>query len=227
MLGEITLAEKVSLLRRAKAVLFPIDWPEPFGLVMTEAMACGTPVIATPRGSVPEVVEDGVTGWIVDVEDYPGAGRGAARQALRDRSPRVPRPGSAPVLQGGHGRGVRGRVRARRVRPLNPPLLLLAAERPHRSPAVALAGPGARRSSSRVASGGHRNRNGAYLLVPRPGETCTNDPPIRISPDTRRRGRCEFVDEGADERQPHLAAVRVSGNDERVAAGGDLGRRVR
>ena len=71
VLGEITLSEKVSLLRRAKAVLFPIDWPEPFGLVMTEAMACGTPVIATPRGSVPEVVEDGVTGWIVDVEDYP------------------------------------------------------------------------------------------------------------------------------------------------------------
>jgi glycosyltransferase involved in cell wall biosynthesis len=71
ILGEITLSEKVSLLRRAKAVLFPIDWPEPFGLVMTEAMACGTPVIATPRGSVPEVVEDGVTGWIVDVEDYP------------------------------------------------------------------------------------------------------------------------------------------------------------
>jgi hypothetical protein len=71
VLGEITLEEKVSLLRRAKAVLFPIDWPEPFGLVMTEAMACGTPVIATPRGSVPEVVVDGVTGWIVDVEDYP------------------------------------------------------------------------------------------------------------------------------------------------------------
>jgi glycosyltransferase involved in cell wall biosynthesis len=69
--GEISHEEKVSLLQRAKAVLFPIDWPEPFGLVMTEAMACGTPVIATPRGSVPEVVEDGVTGWIVDVEDYP------------------------------------------------------------------------------------------------------------------------------------------------------------
>jgi len=68
--GEISHGEKVSLLQRAKAVLFPIDWPEPFGLVMTEAMACGTPVIATPRGSVREVVEDGVTGWIVDVEDY-------------------------------------------------------------------------------------------------------------------------------------------------------------
>jgi glycosyltransferase involved in cell wall biosynthesis len=70
VLGEITLEEKVDLLRRAKAVLFPIDWDEPFGLVMTEAMACGTPVLATPRGSVPEVVEDGVTGWIVRVEDY-------------------------------------------------------------------------------------------------------------------------------------------------------------
>jgi glycosyltransferase involved in cell wall biosynthesis len=71
LLGEISQEEKVDLLRRAKAVLFPIDWPEPFGLVMTEAMACGTPVIATPRGSVPEVIEDGVTGWIVSVENYP------------------------------------------------------------------------------------------------------------------------------------------------------------
>jgi glycosyltransferase involved in cell wall biosynthesis len=70
VMGEISQEEKVDLLRRAKAVLFPIDWAEPFGLVMTEAMACGTPVIATPRGSVPEVVEDGVTGWIVNVEDY-------------------------------------------------------------------------------------------------------------------------------------------------------------
>ena len=60
-------------LRGAKAVLFPIDWPEPFGLVMAEAMACGTPVIATPRGAVPEVVEHGVTGWIVEVEDYADA----------------------------------------------------------------------------------------------------------------------------------------------------------
>lgn len=70
VMGEITHEEKVDLLRRAKAVLFPIDWPEPFGLVMTEAMACGTPVIGTPRGSVPEVIEDGVTGWIVEVEHY-------------------------------------------------------------------------------------------------------------------------------------------------------------
>jgi glycosyltransferase involved in cell wall biosynthesis len=70
VMGEISQEEKVDLLRRAKAVLFPIDWPEPFGLVMTEAMACGTPVIGTPRGSVPEVIVDGETGWIVDVEGY-------------------------------------------------------------------------------------------------------------------------------------------------------------
>jgi glycosyltransferase involved in cell wall biosynthesis len=70
VMGEITQERKVDLLRRAKAVLFPIDWQEPFGLVMTEAMACGTPVIATPRGSVPEVIDDGVTGWVVDVERY-------------------------------------------------------------------------------------------------------------------------------------------------------------
>jgi glycosyltransferase involved in cell wall biosynthesis len=70
VLPEISHAEKVDLLARARAVLFPIDWDEPFGLVMVEAMACGTPVIATPRGSVPEVVEDGETGFIVSVEDY-------------------------------------------------------------------------------------------------------------------------------------------------------------
>src|SRR6202007_1756352 len=49
----------------AEALLFPIDWPEPFGLVMIEAMACGCPVIAYNRGSVPEIIEDGVTGFIV------------------------------------------------------------------------------------------------------------------------------------------------------------------
>ena len=70
---EVDHETKVDLLRRAKAVLFPIDWPEPFGLVMAEAMACGTPVIATDRGSVPEVVEDGVTGWILPVEGYEDA----------------------------------------------------------------------------------------------------------------------------------------------------------
>jgi glycosyltransferase involved in cell wall biosynthesis len=73
VLMELEHDEKADLLSRAKAVLFPIDWDEPFGLVMTEAMACGTPVIATPRGAVPEVIVDGETGFIVPVEDYPSA----------------------------------------------------------------------------------------------------------------------------------------------------------
>ena len=66
--GEIDDQAKQLLLGDAAALLFPIDWPEPFGLVMIEAMACGTPVIAWNRGSVPEIVEHGVTGFIVEDE---------------------------------------------------------------------------------------------------------------------------------------------------------------
>ncbi len=68
-IGEIRDAEKSEFLSGAVALLTPINWPEPFGLVMIEAMACGTPVIAFRRGSVPEVVDDGLTGFIVDDED--------------------------------------------------------------------------------------------------------------------------------------------------------------
>jgi glycosyltransferase involved in cell wall biosynthesis len=64
-IGEIADSEKTAFLGGARALLFPIDWPEPFGLVMIEAMACGTPVIAYAGGSVPEVIENGVTGFIV------------------------------------------------------------------------------------------------------------------------------------------------------------------
>lgn len=64
--GEVSEREKPNFLGNALALLFPIDWPEPFGLVMIESMACGTPIIAFRRGAVPEVVEDGVTGFIVD-----------------------------------------------------------------------------------------------------------------------------------------------------------------
>jgi glycosyltransferase involved in cell wall biosynthesis len=69
LVGEIGDGEKSSFLGNAKALLFPIDWPEPFGLVMIEAMACGTPVIAWRCGSVPEVIEDGTTGYIVETID--------------------------------------------------------------------------------------------------------------------------------------------------------------
>jgi glycosyltransferase involved in cell wall biosynthesis len=65
-LGEVSHDEKVELLQHARATLFPIQWDEPFGLVMIESMACGIPVIATRFGAVPEVIDDGVTGVIVD-----------------------------------------------------------------------------------------------------------------------------------------------------------------
>ncbi|HTZ46441.1 MAG TPA: glycosyltransferase family 4 protein [Verrucomicrobiae bacterium] len=76
-LGEINEAQKSAFLGRAYAYLFPIDWPEPFGLTMIEAMACGTPIIAFRCGSVPELIDDGVTGFIVDSED-------AAVEALKN-----------------------------------------------------------------------------------------------------------------------------------------------
>jgi glycosyltransferase involved in cell wall biosynthesis len=77
-IGEISDAEKSDFLGGATALLVPIDWPEPFGLVMIEAMACGTPVIAYGAGSVPEIVEDGVTGFIVKNE-------AEAADAIRER----------------------------------------------------------------------------------------------------------------------------------------------
>ncbi len=75
--GEIGEAEKNEFLGQAYALLFPIDWPEPFGLVMIEAMACGTPVIARLHGSVPEIMEPGVTGFVV--KDLAGAVQAVAQ----------------------------------------------------------------------------------------------------------------------------------------------------
>ena len=68
-IGEINEREKTKFLGEASALIFPVDWPEPFGLVMIEAMACGTPVLAFRCGSIPEVIEDGVTGKVVDSEE--------------------------------------------------------------------------------------------------------------------------------------------------------------
>jgi glycosyltransferase involved in cell wall biosynthesis len=92
-IGEIGEEEKATFLGGAHALLFPIDWEEPFGLVMIEAMACGTPVIAFRRGSVPEVIDDGVTGFIVDSLDdavaatarVPELSRRACRQTFDRR----------------------------------------------------------------------------------------------------------------------------------------------
>ena len=68
-LGEVSSQEKVRALQRARAFIFPVQWEEPFGLVMVEAMACGTPVLATRWGAVPEVVEHGVTGFLAETPD--------------------------------------------------------------------------------------------------------------------------------------------------------------
>ena len=88
-IGEIGDQQKSRFLGGADALLFPIDWPEPFGLVMIEAMAAGTPVIAYDRGSVREVIEDGLTGFIVDSEAEAAAAVGRlgelSRRAIRDR----------------------------------------------------------------------------------------------------------------------------------------------
>lgn len=82
-IGEIGESEKNEFLGNALAVLFPIDWPEPFGLVMIEAMACGTPTIAYRNGSVPEVLEDNKTGFIVD--NLPDAVHAVERVPLLSR----------------------------------------------------------------------------------------------------------------------------------------------
>lgn len=75
-IGEIDEHDKARFLGDAAALLFPVDWPEPFGLVMIEAMACGTPIIAFGRGSVPEVLEDGMSGFIVDTVEQAAAAVG-------------------------------------------------------------------------------------------------------------------------------------------------------
>jgi glycosyltransferase involved in cell wall biosynthesis len=91
--GEVGGPAKDEFLGNATALLFPIDWPEPFGLVMIEALACGTPVIAWRNGSVPEVINDGVTGFIVEsveqaakaVSRVAGLSRRACRDAFEER----------------------------------------------------------------------------------------------------------------------------------------------
>lgn len=81
--GEISDGQKSAFLGGAEALLFPIDWPEPFGLVMIEAMACGTPVVAFRCGSTPEIIEDGVTGFLVDTLDKAVAAAGRAHRLDR------------------------------------------------------------------------------------------------------------------------------------------------
>jgi glycosyltransferase involved in cell wall biosynthesis len=94
--GEVNERQKQGFLGNAMGMLFPIDWPEPFGLVMIEAMACGTPVIAWRRGSVPEIIDHGVTGYVVDNETEALAPLSASpiwtgRRSVRYSSSALPR----------------------------------------------------------------------------------------------------------------------------------------
>jgi glycosyltransferase involved in cell wall biosynthesis len=104
-IGEIGDEEKSRFLREAAALVFPIDWPEPFGLVLIEAMACGTPVIAWGCGSVPEVIDDGVTGFIVGSMDEAVNAVGRVDSLDRRHIRAVfERRFSAPVMAANHAR---------------------------------------------------------------------------------------------------------------------------
>ena len=112
LVGEISQSGKQPFLANAAALLFPIDWPEPFGLVMIEAMACGTPVIAYRPGSVPEVIDDGVAGFIVESED--DAVRAVRQLARPDRDTIRAR---FEVLCAPHGTRIRSSVSKANCRP--------------------------------------------------------------------------------------------------------------
>ena len=107
--GEVGGAAKDAFLGNAPAVLFPINWAEPFGLVMIEAMACGTPVVAFRRGSVPEVMIDGLTGFVVD--DVEGAVE-AVNESCRARSPGLPEVICRAIRRRADGARLRGGVSA-------------------------------------------------------------------------------------------------------------------
>ncbi|WP_456824784.1 glycosyltransferase family 4 protein [Cellulomonas sp. P5_E12] len=91
--GELGEADKLALIGESMALLDPMQWPEPFGLVMIEALACGTPVVATPAGAAPEIVDEGVTGYlrrtqpdlVTALHDAPSIDRAACRSAARER----------------------------------------------------------------------------------------------------------------------------------------------
>ena len=167
-IGEINDKDKSEFLSGAIALLVPIDWPEPFGLVMIEAMACGTPVIAFNRGSVPEVIDDGLTGFIVeDINGAIGAVDRLESFVARENPPAV----RAALHRAAHGAGLSQRL-----------------SQPGRPPGAASA-PGHRRRAGVVAL-----RDGSTALVPPAASpasatTAPSGRPARSRPGRRRPSR--------------------------------------
>lgn len=139
-IGEISEHEKAEFLGPAYALLFAVDWPEPFGLAMAEAMACGTPVLGLRRGSVPEVVEDGVTGFVRDTENelamaarrIPEIDRPACRRRVEERfSAAAMTDGYEAVYRHLTGQAADSLMRQSMARPIAPvtPILSVAAQR--------------------------------------------------------------------------------------------------
>jgi glycosyltransferase involved in cell wall biosynthesis len=134
MVGEVGGAEKDAFLGHAAALLFPIDWPEPFGLVMPEALACGTPVLALRRGSVPEVLGDGETAFIRDGEDELVAAARRIGELDRARCRAEAERRFSPAAMAEKYERVYANLIAARGRATLPPLLMTAGR--GRSPAV-------------------------------------------------------------------------------------------
>jgi glycosyltransferase involved in cell wall biosynthesis len=150
-LGELDRAATYDFVSRAAALLFPICWREPFGMVLIEAMACGTPVLATNRGAVPEVVLDGLTGFVRDTAAELGALIGRIGEIDRAACRRhVAEHFSGEALVRGYTR-LLGPVRERRRTPAAAPMVFMAPTHAVRSPRDPARGEPARASGHRAA----------------------------------------------------------------------------
>ena len=127
-IGEIGEAEKEAFLGNAAALLFPIDWPEPFGLVVIEAMACGTPVIAWDNGAMPEIIDEGVTGFIVRLDRARRSRRSSACREL-DRDAGAARSSSSASPRRAWSTTMRRSTRAWPTQSAGPRAVTLAGEK--------------------------------------------------------------------------------------------------
>ena len=226
--GEVGHADKVELLMGARALISPIDWEEPFGLMMIEAMACGTPVISTRRGAVPEIVDHGRTGVIVDQLPRHGGSRGARARRLA-RSRRDPQGSRRALLAREHGGELRRRVRgddrglcvgrhgcrlygvsARRgceialaVRPRDPRARAAGAGRARRGAALPPRRHGDRRASRSTSARRARDR----VHHPRRHVRDLQLPPVRDDRAGRAGRRCGRAGDGASARRPGGVAL--------------------